>query len=120
MKIYNKLTIVSSDIELLGVIVFVNWIEMCHFNFLLLSSIPLMADACLFHPSWMWVPACSRPSWLLQRQSHLLATSLAWLQHLDKLFKVAAGVLDWDVVERHPRDSDSPLVFKESCFSFPQ
>ena len=28
--------------------------------------------------------------------------------HLDKLLKVAAGVLDWDVVERHLCDSDSP------------
>jgi len=48
-----------------------------------------------------------------RRQSHLLPPSLARLQHLDKLLKVAARVLDWDVVERHPSDSDSPLFFVE-------
>jgi len=45
---------------------FGNWIEMCHFNFLLLSSTSLMTDACLFHPSWMWGRACNHPSWWLQ------------------------------------------------------
>jgi len=77
-----------------------------------------------------------------RRQSHLLPASLArlqhlkfftsvsiswnlfifysiilcvWSKHLDKLLKVAAGVLDWDVVERHPSDSDSPFLRRKTA-----
>ena len=39
------------------------------------------------------------------------------IKHLDKLFKVASWVLDRDVAERHPRDSDSPSSGKPTALN---
>ena len=39
------------------------------------------------------------------------------IKHLDKLLKVASWVLDRDVAERHPRDSDSPSSGKPTALN---
>jgi len=121
-------------IELLGCHCFWQfWIKtLCCFNFCCCGFLAVLDKKCVIS---IFCCCFSPPLWLMpvfapagagaepvvvppsdcRRQSHLLPASLARLQHLDKLLKVAAGVLDWDVVERHPSDSDSPFLRRKTA-----